>query len=315
MRLRVAVTDTDWYRRLRGLALLGQLDEVNFWRPSAAAFHALSLGEILLFKLHAPHNLIVGGGFFRHTSTLPVATAWEIFGQANGVATEGELLTRLRKLSRNPGLELADPITCIVLSEPFFLASDAEIPCPPELFPRHIVSGKNYDGQAGAGLRLYATLCESLRHSHLGPGVGPATANLLEPVHRGSPQIVHPRLGQAGFRLGVTDAYRRRCAMTGERTLPALDAAHIYPVSSGGRHDLRNGLLLRRDLHSLFDLGYLGIHPRTRRILVSRRIRQEFDNGRDYYALDGREIAAPADPNAAPMPDYLQLHLDAVFRG
>jgi putative restriction endonuclease len=308
------VTDSDWYRHLRDLSSLGQLDEVNFWRPSAAAFHALERGEILLFKLHAPHNLIVGGGFFSHTSMLPVATAWEIFGQANGVATAGELLTRLRKLSRNPGMGLTDPITCIVLSEPFFLPPEAEIPCPPELFPRNIVTGKNFDGEAGAGLRLYARLRESLRHSRLGPGLGPATANVLEPVHRGSPHIVYPRLGQAGFRIGVTDAYRRRCAMTGERTLPALDAAHIRPVTSGGSNDVRNGLLLRRDLHSLFDLGYLGVHPQTHRILVSRRIREEFENGREYYALNGREISPPADPATAPLADGLQLHLDTVFR-
>jgi putative restriction endonuclease len=40
---------------------------------------------------------------------------------------------------------------------------------------------------------------------------------------------VQPRLGQGAFRLLVTDAYQRRCAVTGERTLPVLDAAHIRP--------------------------------------------------------------------------------------
>ena len=44
-----------------------------------------------------------------------------------------------------------------------------------------------------------------------------------------------------------------RCAVTGEKTLPVLDAAHILPYSKGGSHDVRNGLLLRRDIHSLFD--------------------------------------------------------------
>jgi len=53
----------------------------------------------------------------------------------------------------------------------------------------------------------------------------------------------------------VTDAYTRRCAITGEKTLPALQAGHIRPHAKSGPHEIRNGLLLRSDLHNLFDLG------------------------------------------------------------
>ena len=89
--------------------------------------------------------------------------------------------------------------------------------------------------------------------------------------------------------MWVSDLYSRRCAVTGERTPPVLDAAHIKPYDQAGPHDPRNGLLLRTDLHRLLDSGYVTVTPDLR-FWVSTRIREEFANGRDYYALDGRQL-------------------------
>jgi len=66
-------------------------------------------------------------------------------------------------------------------------------------------------------------------------------------------------LGQGTSRVLVTDIYARRCVVTGERPLPILQAAHINPVAPGGPHDRRNGLLLRSDLHTPFDRGYITV--------------------------------------------------------
>ena len=77
MKALVAVTDSDWYRFLRSRP---DLEEANFWQPSASTdFKALTPGEPMLFKLHAPDHFIVGGGFFAHFSRLPDRTAWEFF--------------------------------------------------------------------------------------------------------------------------------------------------------------------------------------------------------------------------------------------
>jgi putative restriction endonuclease len=59
----------------------------------------------------------------------------------------------------------------------------------------------------------------------------------------------------------VTDTGNRRRAITGDRTPPALEAARIRPHGEGGEHDARNGLLFRRDIHSLFDAGYVTVTP------------------------------------------------------
>lgn len=81
----------------------------------------------------------------------------------------------------------------------------------------------------------------------------------------------------------------KRCAITGEKTLPVLESAHIKPYSSSGPHWVNNGLLLRSDLHKLFDNGYVTITS-DYRIEVSSRIRKEFAIGREYYQYHGKEL-------------------------
>jgi putative restriction endonuclease len=131
----------------------------------------------------------------------------------------------------------------------------------------------------------------------------------------GEPQLVRPRLGQGAFRVLVTDIYQRRCAVTGERTLPALDAAHIRPYGpEQGEHSAQNGVLLRRDIHSLFDAGYVTVTP-SYRFEVSRRIKEEYENGRMYYALHGTPISVPERKGQRPDPLALRWHNDERFRG
>ena len=111
----------------------------------------------------------------------------------------------------------------------------------------------------------------------------------------------------------VTDNYGRRCAVTGEHTLPVLEAAHIRPVARGGIHNPQNGLLLRSDVHTLFDQGYVTV-TKGRRFRVSDRLRIDWQNGQVYYALNGQQIHAPGDPATAPSPDLLEWHADTIFR-
>jgi putative restriction endonuclease len=111
----------------------------------------------------------------------------------------------------------------------------------------------------------------------------------------------------------VTDIYARRCAVTGERTLPVLEAAHIKPYGRSGPHDPRNGLLLRSDIHTLFDQGYVTVTP-ERNFEVSRRIKEEFENGWDYYRLQG-PIRTPKPVGWAPAAEFLEWHANNIFRG
>src|SRR6185295_4966266 len=126
--------------------------------------------------------------------------------------------------------------------------------------------------------------------------------------------LTRRRLGQGTFQLLTLDNYRRRCAVTGEKALPTLDAAHILPVKEGGQHRLDNGLLLRTDIHRLFDKGYVTVTP-DGRFLVSRRPKDDFDNGEPYLPFHGQRIWVPGDPASQPNRMALEWHGDSRFLG
>lgn len=91
-----------------------------------------------------------------------------------------------------------------------------------------------------------------------------------------------------------------------------LEAAHIRPWHVGGSHAILNRMPLRRDLHRLFDLGYVTIRPDLR-FAVVRRLREDYANGCSYYALDGKQIRLPDDPAARPDPALLAWHEAEVY--
>jgi putative restriction endonuclease len=178
----------------------------------------------------------------------------------------------------------------------------------PESWSQNIVSGKGFDTSSGDGRYLWDAVTERLAASER------ALAS-PEPLHRyGTPQLITPRLGQGAFRLTVTDSYERRCVVTGERTLPILDAAHIKSYAAGGEHATSNGLLLRTDIHRLFDLGYVTVAP-DGRFAVSRRLKEDFDNGRHYYDLQGTELRPPRSTDAMPSSMALTWHREHRFLG
>lgn len=300
----VAITDDDWFETLRQRR---DLDEVNFWAPSAANFRALQPGELFLFKLHAPRDVIVGGGIFAYANTLPCSLAWNAFGEANGARSALEMRTRIARYRRSGPNDRSDfEIGCRILTQPFFLEEHDWIPVPAS-WSRNIVSFKTYDAGNGEGLALWEAVSDRLTRPQFS-GMGEAGARF------GEPQLIRPRLGQGAFRVMVTDIYRRQCAVTQERTLPALEAAHIRPYGDGGEHAAQNGLLLRRDIHSLFDAGYVTVTPDLR-FEVSRRIREEFENGKHYYALQGSRISLPDDIGHRPDATTLTWHNENCFRG
>jgi putative restriction endonuclease len=305
----VGVTDWDWYQFLSSRT---ELSEVNFWRPGGgSSFRALAPGDLFLFKLHAPNNFIVGGGFFEAFSLLPMSLAWETFGPMNGVGSLAQMRRRIERYRRAAGHPSEDyTIGNIALQQVFFFRRDAWIPAPVD-FHRSIVQGKTYDLNQGVGAALAAALEERLstRQTISDQKIvaeGTAQRMFSDPV------LARRRLGQAGFRLSVTEVYRRQCAVTTEHTLPVLEAAHIRPVTQGGQHLVSNGLLLRSDVHTLFDRGYVTVRP-DYTFVVSRRLKDEWNNGRSYYALAAKRIFVPQQANCQLDSRLLEWHSEEVF--
>ncbi|HNC22633.1 MAG TPA: HNH endonuclease [Opitutaceae bacterium] len=305
MKLFVGVTNNEWFRFLSER----QPDEVNFWRPrSQVDFKALRPGDLFLFKLHSPLDFIAGGGIFLRHDRYPLPWVWQAFGEKNGVPDYDTFERRI--LEHRSAAELHRQLGCTILVEPFFWPRAKWIPVPRD-WKRNIVTGKGYSTASPEGLALWHEV-----HARLAGNGSPALAERAATGENrfGAPLTLRPRLGQGAFRAEVTDAYSRSCAITGEKTLPALEASHIRPYARNGPHETRNGLLLRSDLHNLFDQGYLTV-TLDYRVKVSRRIREEFQNGRHYYALDGQRLALlPEDESARPAPEFLEWHHHS-FRG
>lgn len=277
----VGVTDQAWFE----FHSANQSVEVNFWAPGGEViFKAIPEGGLFLFKLKSPTNKIVGGGWFMKSTTLPLELAWKVYGKGNGTDTLTDLrdsITLFRAKMDKP-TSPNETIGCTLLTDCFWFPKDQWIE-QPEDWSSAIVKGKKYDPYSGPGLRVWQQVQERLRALPVAPGVE------QEQDRYGKPYMAKPRLGQSGFRVAVLDAYGRRCAVTEEKTLPVLEAAHIRPYAKGGGHEVGNGLLLRSDFHTLFDAGYLTIDT-DYRLLVSRRLKEEFSNGRHYYEHHGARV-------------------------
>lgn len=305
----VGVTDTEWFRFLSDRP---ELTEVNFWRPGGGReFAVLTPGEPFFFKSHYPHNRVVGGGFYSGFAALRVSEAWEFFGEGNGVASLAQMRTRVSKYRKLPIGPSEDPVIgCVFIRDASFFPGDTSAEPPPDFAP-NIVQGKGYDLAVSPALSYFEELLRRLLQVDIDVDLG-------GPWHRGGPVYGDPRLaphrlGQCAFQAVVLRAYNRRCAVTGDKIRPVLQAAHIRPLPAGGEHRLDNGLLLRSDVHTLYDRGYLSVDTRHR-LVVSPRLRDEFGNGEHFYAHAGQRIALPSRRADHPSQEFLEWHIEEIFK-
>jgi putative restriction endonuclease len=259
----VGLTERDWVQRVGALAP----GDANLWRPHQRLFRALEPGEPYLVKLHAPWSAIVGAGRFVAAERLPLSLAWLAFGAANGVADPADFRQRIART--HPERPTADPtLSCVVLDRPAILDQDDWVAAPDDWRPS-VAHGKVYRGEEARA--LWDTVRERLGA-------------------RWRPVPPDDELGPGRFRLAVAEAYGRRCAVTGERALAALDVVHVRPPSRGGRNRVDNGLLLRADLARLFAHGLLCIEPDGFVVRLHADVLRAARGAASYAPLDGRSL-------------------------
>lgn len=112
------------------------------------------------------------------------------------------------------------------------------------------------------------------------------------------------RRGQTKFRKALLSAYGGRCAISGCDAEEALEAAHITPYLGDATNHPQNGLLLRADLHSLFDLGLLSVDPETLRVVLAPDIIES-----SYASLHGAKLHGPGSPELTPSKAALAEHM------
>lgn len=294
----IANTDNRWFDFL---AAEPNLKEVNFWWPGEMGFRAIQPGELLVFRLKSPRNKIGGFGVFSNHCPLPVQIAWDSFGRANGTASFEKLRVAVAEYRNDPVGPMTN-IGCTILVDPVFLPPDLWFDLPSS-WSQSIQRGKLYSTKNPEGLALWSKLHDVAQLS-----TAPIVREMDEVQARyGLPTLITPRLGQGVFRVAVTEAYGRQCAVTDGKVLPALDAAHIKPYGEDGPHSKPNGILLRKDIHSVFDAGYATVDENYR-FLVSKKVKEVFNNGEEYLRLDGKMLRLPVHKSDWPNVDFLRWH-------
>ncbi len=305
-------TDLGWFRFLRERQRRRTgADEINFWKPQGGGFASLGRGDPFFFELKSPTNAVGGFGFFERFERLPLSVAWDAFGEDNGAPDLPAFDAQVR------GYRTADPadrlhnydIGCIMLSRPVFFDDDHFVQRAHDWRIQGAVIGGKFDTDVGEGRRVWEECC--VRAAVEGWQL-PSPSAVAEGPRYGDPRLVAPRRGQKTFQLAVIAAYDRACAVSGEHSLPVLEAAHIRPYAEDGSHETSNGLLLRSDIHRLFDRGFVTVTP-DYQFKVSSRLLADYRNGRTYYDLErrlreGGGIRLPSSSGDRPNRELLDWH-------
>lgn len=124
----------------------------------------------------------------------------------------------------------------------------------------------------------------------------------LDGRERAYRQIV-ARRGQTAFRRELLSAYHSTCAITGTNIEGVLEAAHITPYNGIESNHVSNGILLRADIHTLWDLDLLGIDEETYTVVIADELKDSV-----YAELEGKKILLPEDVKARPAKACLIKH-------
>lgn len=310
-RFYVGVTDLSWFDYLSSL---GNLDEVNFWAPSTKSFKAINEGELFLFRLKSPRNVIGGFGTLSTAMNTTIDFAWNNLGVRNGMASLDDMVHSIGKYRKGLITDRHTEIGSKLISNPVFFDETDWFEAPSD-WSRFIVSGKSYGLDDPISYQTLAALKErsnprSFEMQKTDELVAPE--NFEEAVQFGT-SLVKTRMGQGAFRYKVAKAYSLSCTFTGTSVTSILDAAHIKPISEGGSHDVTNSLFLRKDLHRLFDLGLITITT-DYRIRLSPKIATAYGDVETYKNLDGQKISLPADACDNPSQNALAWHREITFK-
>jgi putative restriction endonuclease len=286
----ISPTDIEWFKFLR---TEGLNSEINFWTPTPWNVSRLASGDKLYFLLKSPIRKIGGYGQFVEYKNMSVNDAWNKYGYKNGCTSKQELIDRLDKYkasNSSDGRSVTDSeIGCIVLTNAVYYDDDKFLDLDNYSidFSRFIVKIKYYNENDPLEIETESMVKEF----ELLP-------TSLEKIKKS--RLVTERKGQGNFRAIITTAYSNKCCITNETTPELLEAAHIQPYFDENSNHVKNGLLLRVDLHKLYDNGLLYIDE-SFKIHISPEVKSEY-----YQKLNGTTIRLPENNNLHPSKEALK---------
>ena len=306
--LYIGNTDHDWFDFCKSQ---GDLEEVNFWQPSRQHFKAIDIGGIFFFRRKSPINKIGGFGVLASAGEATIQTAWESLGLSNGVETKKDFIDRVRKYKKSSTVDDQTLVGFKILVDPVFLDKEHWIDVPKD-WSKNIVTGKGYYQDAIHVKPLLELFERHKREATYRASNTPSEQGFAE-IQSGFKyrQSAKLRVGQSIFRMALLSAYQNKCAITGTAVEVCLEAAHISAFSETVSHEISNGLLLRRDIHALFDSRLLSVDNENR-IRLSKRLKEAPEVGDEYLQLEGKELSMPTNPIFQPSKIRLAEHFSSL---
>jgi putative restriction endonuclease len=293
----ISPTDNSWFEFLKANEYNSY---INFWTPTPWNIRKLKQGDRWYFLLKSPIRKIGGFGEFHEYKNLTANNAWQEFGQRNGRSEKDQFVSSIQsyidKNSKNYGNIPIDintyEIGCIVLNncefwdeEKFQTLEEQELD-----FSDQIVKYKYFETDTPfTNTNTYDSF---------------TVLNESREEYRRS---VNQRKGQGEFKGKILKAYCNACCISGETCPELLEAAHLQSYLSENSNHVQNGILLRVDLHRLFDCGLLYIDE-DYIIHISSILTNEL-----YTKFQGHKISLPQNEENHPSLASLKLR-EANFR-
>ncbi len=287
----IATTDKSWVDTLKEFDLNSY---VNFWTPTPWNIKSLKNGDRFYFMLKAPIRLIGGFGEFVEYKNMNVEDAWVEYGYRNGRKTKESFIssiqTYINKNSKKFGGTDIDPdkylIGCIILKNCQFWDSDEFINLSSYgiSFPNQVVTWKSFSTNDPI---------------HQKPKI---PFQLVGGKRIVCPIISNSREGQSKFKSELLKAYNNKCCISENDIPELLEAAHIQEYKNIESNHVQNGLLMRVDIHRLYDNKLIAVDDEYI-IHVSNLILDK-----EYRSFHGRKISLPKDPDNYPCKDALRLY-------
>lgn len=288
----ISPTDKNWFDFLKGSDLNSK---VNFWTPTPWNIKQLNSPDRLYFMLKSPIRRIGGFGEFVEYKNLTAIQAWNQFGFRNGRASRQKFIDSIQEyIDKNSAKFGGQPINintyeigCIVLDNCEFWDDNLFIDAANHNidFATQVVTIKYFDQydpfRQAQDERDNFNLVNEPRNDRQG------TTNIRE--------------GQSEFKGKILRAYNNQCCITGETIPELLEAAHIQEYRNRNSNHVQNGLLLRVDLHRLYDNRLIFI-DRNFVIHVSNLVTSQI-----YRQYQGRTISLPNLVTDRPSGEALEL--------
>lgn len=286
----IALTDVSWFKFLREK----DFKLINFWTPTGWEPKKINPGDMFYLFLKSPYRKVGGYARYVYSFQLTVRDTWNKFGQANGAPNINMMLEQLSAI-RGTRIDENTIIGCIMLQDPVFLP-DNEFFDSMEIGVEIKQAMQKFKYIKGAEIIRQEYTIDKIDDYILNEE---ATVEYTLSAHK-------RRIGQSTFREKLLELYRK-CAVTREDYPLVLEAAHIDPYIGESSNYPQNGLILRSDVHKLFDANLLAIdtnyHVKLSNILA----------GTSYERFENEPIVLPENKNFYPSEDALKRRIEKLF--